>query len=177
MGRGLEGGVIPGLMVALSEVPELDPVGLAVYVPGGGWSSPGEPLGSLAVGYGRFPSDEGGPDRPGVRVSGGTMLLERVHVSLADSATRDRIERWDRLRDFVCAEAGQRVLYRGVSERLGSVEASFLLLDHRGPVTTWVRLPALAEIDPHDDTRLPDGSRLVDALALAAVCRAVGGAS
>ena len=34
-------------------------------------------------------------------------------------------------------------------------------------------VPALADIDPHDDTRLPDGSRLVDALALAIVAREV----
>lgn len=37
--------------------------------------------------------------------------------------------------------------------------------------------PALAGLDPNDDTRLPDGSRLVDALALAAVARHIlGGA-
>ena len=34
-------------------------------------------------------------------------------------------------------------------------------------------VPALADLDPNDDTRLPDGSRLVDALALAAVARQV----
>lgn len=40
-----------------------------------------------------------------------------------------------------------------------------------------VLVPALADLDPTDDTRLPDGSRLVDALALAAVARHVlGGA-
>ena len=33
----------------------------------------------------------------------------------------------------------------------------------------WVLVPALAHLDPTDDTRLPDGSRLVDALALKAV--------
>jgi hypothetical protein len=32
-----------------------------------------------------------------------------------------------------------------------------------------LHVPALAHIDPHDDTRLPDGSRRVDALALLAV--------
>jgi len=36
-----------------------------------------------------------------------------------------------------------------------------------------VEVPALADLDPSDDTRLPDGSRLVDALALAAVYREV----
>lgn len=34
-------------------------------------------------------------------------------------------------------------------------------------------IPALAGIDPNDATRLPDGSRLVDALALAIVARTV----
>lgn len=36
-------------------------------------------------------------------------------------------------------------------------------------------VPALAALDPNDDTRLPDGSRLVDALALALVARHVLG--
>lgn len=35
--------------------------------------------------------------------------------------------------------------------------------------------PALAALDPHDDTRLPDGSSRVDALALLAVAREVLG--
>lgn len=34
-------------------------------------------------------------------------------------------------------------------------------------------VPTLRTLDPHDDTRLPDGSRLVEALALAAVWREV----
>lgn len=34
-------------------------------------------------------------------------------------------------------------------------------------------VPATADLDPHDDTRLTDGSRRVDALALAAAWRAV----
>ncbi|MCA9566943.1 MAG: hypothetical protein KC656_03835 [Myxococcales bacterium] len=34
-------------------------------------------------------------------------------------------------------------------------------------------VPATADLDPHDETRLPDGSRRVDALAMAAVWRAV----
>ena len=36
-----------------------------------------------------------------------------------------------------------------------------------------VSVPALGALDPGDDARLPDGSRLVDALALAAVWREV----
>lgn len=36
-------------------------------------------------------------------------------------------------------------------------------------------LPSLATLDPDDDTRLPDGSRLVDALSLALVARHVLG--
>ena len=35
-------------------------------------------------------------------------------------------------------------------------------------------VPALADLDPNDDTRLPDGSRRVDALALRAVAMEVG---
>ena len=42
----------------------------------------------------------------------------------------------------------------------------------------WARkhegnVPALRELDPYDDTRLPDGSRLVDARALLVVARGV----
>jgi len=36
-----------------------------------------------------------------------------------------------------------------------------------------VHVPSLAVLNPNDDTRLPDGGRLVDALALAAVWREV----
>lgn len=39
----------------------------------------------------------------------------------------------------------------------------------------WGRWPALATLDPHDDTRLPDGSRRVDAMALLLVAREVLG--
>lgn len=50
---------------------------------------------------------------------------------------------------------------------------------HRGvPRSWWFIDPygrSLAGLDPDDDTRLPDGSRLVDALALAAVARHVLG--
>ena len=38
-----------------------------------------------------------------------------------------------------------------------------------------IHVPALADLDPHDDTRLPDGSSRVDALALLAVAREVLG--
>jgi len=42
--------------------------------------------------------------------------------------------------------------------------------DHRrGPVGRMDWAPLVAHLDPSDDTRLPDGSRLVDALALKAV--------
>jgi hypothetical protein len=42
------------------------------------------------------------------------------------------------------------------------------------PNRGWYRaVPALADLDPASDERLPDGSRLVDALALAVVARAV----
>ena len=40
---------------------------------------------------------------------------------------------------------------------------------------SWGRFDALANVNPNDPTLLPDGSRLVDALALAAVARQVLG--
>lgn len=41
--------------------------------------------------------------------------------------------------------------------------------DWHTPFTVDLIVPALADLDPDDPTLLPDGSRLVDALALAAV--------
>lgn len=45
-----------------------------------------------------------------------------------------------------------------------------------GPHGTWCRfVPSLAHLDPNDPRLLPDGSRLVDALALGLVARHVAG--
>ena len=41
------------------------------------------------------------------------------------------------------------------------------------PDEPWLTVPALATLDPNDNTRLPDGSRRVDALALLHVARTV----
>ena len=68
-------------------------------------------------------------------------------------------------------EAGDQEMAFGVQASLDD------LLDSVGPddwsddplVTGLVVVPALAHLDPTDDTRLPDGSRRVDALALKAV--------
>lgn len=57
--------------------------------------------------------------------------------------------------------------------RIGRTSASFGALPvpyKHGEYFDGV-VPALAALDPNDDARLPDGSRLVDALALAAVWR------
>ena len=45
--------------------------------------------------------------------------------------------------------------------------------DRRGMGSLWSCVPALADLDPTDDTRLPDGSRRVDAQALGLVWEAV----
>lgn len=58
-------------------------------------------------------------------------------------------------------------------------QAQMYVWDRQGRPAGAARLhvPALADLDPDDDTRLPDGSRLVDALALALVAKHTVGAS
>jgi hypothetical protein len=77
-----------------------------------------------------------------------------VHLDLSRAEVRDRVAR------VVGPGVGAMVLATGM-----------LSGAHRHRVIAS-RAPHL---DPTDDTRLPDGSRLVDALALAAVAREVTG--
>lgn len=120
---------------------------------------------------------------------------EEPHVSAADAATRDPLARW-------CAgRLGKSVgssgpcwgpvanSYEGggwgLLPRLGHGMCIFMRPDWLplaalpplvpGGESVWVGVPALADIDPADPRLLPDGSRLVDALALVAVARHLGG--
>lgn len=190
MGRGLEGGVIPGLMVALSEVPGLDPVGLRV--------TRDRPMFGTVLGVDADGTvwcstwSEGGRFGAEGRIFAFSPGTARVY--LADSATRDRAARWlaGILRPDVdggfpaCVIPGRSSF--GANSRTptwglavsslqdGPLWRSF---DDQ-PLPNGKRLSQdalFAGLDLLDDTRLPDGSRLVDALALAAVCRAVGDAS
>ena len=168
----------PRLLIRLSELPGLDPVGLWVY------NRAGAPQGLCADAYG-----------PTVVADGRCSILPGrgvEHLSLADAATRDRCLRWLAGRvelDVGCGApswAAAWVPSPPWKHRLPPHRHWVLTMYARGnglagpsltfgPGTTGV--PALADLDPTDDTRLPDGSRLVDALALAAVLRQVGGAT
>ena len=122
------------------------------------------------------------------------VMRERVSLSLAVAATRDRLARYVAARvglevrstaptweyvDFNDAWhlGGSRVLFRvsrwaevrdQLGDNLGSLPA--------GLAKRCREVPTLAALDPADDTRLPDGSRRVDALALGIVAVHVGGA-
>ncbi len=105
--------------------------------------------------------------------------LPELFLDFADAATRDRIERWGRLRTYLGGTSEQRVMYLGVREGIGYPGAFFDLIDSRGSVSVvgvlTGHIPALGDLDPGNDSRLPDGSRLVDALGLAIVCRHLAG--
>ncbi len=163
------------LLIPLAELPGLDPVGLVVHS-----RSYGE-LMCLGWCY-------DAPDRNirVVRNAGpwprGWGLVSAWHgeyaLDLSDAATRDRCLRW---------LAGRVELPKGCGAptwKWHSALRCWLLSDGDGHCHTFARdwlyvehhVPTLADLDPTDDTRLSDGSRLVDALALAAVLRHVGGA-
>ena len=93
-------------------------------------------------------------------------------IDLSDAATRDRCLRW--LAGRVVLEVGC-----GAPGWVDSFGGWWVLFIHDDDlyVISGDNYPAIADLDPTDDTRLPDGSRLVDALALAAVLRHVGGAT
>ena len=159
------------LRVALSDLPGFDPVGLRVLDPNG-------ELGSYVATY----ADEVHVMLDGrANATGGLVLDEDVDLDLSDAATRDRLARW--LAARVGLEVGCTaprwfwhvamrcwVLGHGRLESSRSFSFDGRVTDHE--------VPPLSDLDgADDDTRLPDGSRLVDAVALARVAVHVGGAS
>lgn len=178
-------------LLPLSAAPGLDPVGLFVHAEDAdgdphpaGYHVGRKPFARRLSSFGdlsAFDWADAVIDEHGGLVRVG--WLQEPSVSLADAATRDRLERWEPLRTFLHALPEQRVVFlhfrRSAIDRYASA-AVFRCLDFlaAGYVDRWVRpdaVPALDALDPSDDARLPDGSRLVDALALAAVARHVGG--
>lgn len=99
--------------------------------------------------------------------------LAHVRLDLSRAEVRDRVAR------VIIRQSGPRLASQGGSNVLfcpnrPSSVRGFTSVPHPDGSGPGV-IPALAALDPHDDTRLPDGSRRVDALALAAVWRAVAG--
>lgn len=118
-------------------------------------------------------------------------VLDRVMLDLSRAECRDRIIRaliamlWpgDRL-DRVALDGGPWASDRFDGWTLGTWNRNWSAhfragpparetADEHSPYTWLIRLPGLAGIDCLDDTRSPDGSRLADNLALAAVAREV----
>lgn len=163
------------LRVPLSDLPGLPCRGLLLY-PMEGSVHDGPLLAETDI----RPDDMG---RPVVRVCGGMRLTEFWAVDLSDGATRDRCARWLAGRvglgvgstaprwEPVWTPATDRAWYLG--GRGGTIDwfaGPSYPLTHttsRAPVP----VSALDDLDPSDDRRIPDGSRWVDAAALAAVLR------
>lgn len=165
----------PYLLVPLSDMPGLSPVGLNVYLTG---------INSCCGIFIDF-RDSGECGIVECADDGvGVFPLADVRLDLSDATTRDRCLRW--LAGRVGLEvagrcpwwfalqpvtsSSSRALHHGwgLAYSAGSQYWSFGV----GRIT---ECPALSSLDSRDDTRLPDGSRLVDALALAVVVHHVGG--
>lgn len=156
------------LRVRLADLPGFDPEGLRVEY---------ESERILCVGLfdGAVLLDDEGPD--GERLA---ALPEQCEVSTADARTRDALARW--LAERVHTVQGQPF-------RVGSTAPAWAPVTAVGGFTVsdgWSLIAASTayfdrgvyapDLDSGDDRLLPDGSRWVDAAALAAVARHVGGA-
>lgn len=174
----------PRLLVPLAKLPGLDPVGLPVR--GRGMDSTTDPLG-WAVGPTLTQTQTGRNGRLVARPSaesdgiafGNWEWDDTLYLDLSDAATRDRCLRW--LAGRVGLEVGCGApRWAPWPDQMASWELdSTITWDPMAPVEgregkAFRGCPALVDLDPTDDTRLPDGSRLVDALALAAVLRQGG---
>ena len=99
----------------------------------------------------------------------GAAADPHICLDLSRAECRDRVARW------LAPDAGAPpgwTLYNGVGGTWFGGWAS------PADAGAWAKrvpiVPALARLDPNDDTRLPDGSRRVDALALRAVAVEAG---
>ena len=106
-------------------------------------------------------------------------LARDLHLDLTHRPTR--LEVMARLGARAGADVGEGVLWFRMFAR-----RTWMIDGVAGVSATWScdddgaasLLPALADLDPTDDTRLPDGARVVDVRALAIVCQHVfGGAA
>lgn len=169
------------LLLRLDRVRGLDPVGLAITADEARYSGVcvrvfGTPANDPRVSSTRSSCTMSVYPRGGGHCA--ALPPSEVSVSLADSAARDRVARWVAERVGMPCDpvAGFWRFVLGAWRLTGSDGAiEFGAADPEAEGRFVVH--ALSALDPHDDTRLPDGSRLVDALALAAVARHVGSGS
>jgi len=109
----------------------------------------------------------------------GCVPIALISLDASHAEVRDRVCRvlaatlyTDGPHSSACVVPGRR----GLGGAPGLLFGLLTVTPEDGDRWRWFdddRAPALAALDPNDDTRLPDGSRLVDALALAAVAREV----
>lgn len=159
------------LRVPLPSLPGLDPVGLVV------WHAVDQTFESGLC----FENESRTAGRwlaLNIRVRGGKgtsyFRAENGIVDLADAATRDRVARW--VADRVEFEVGSTAPGWGFVDTDWGFDMRGWLMGWRrqGEPVWWPADGFLAGADPNDDRLLPDGSKFVDALALARVAVHVG---
>lgn len=176
----------PDVLVSLTALPGFDPVGLRVLV-----QTPDDDRWHVGM---RFdPTDFGRRPIPvwvvliaafeGVEPSrfimGQASVLD-VRLDLADSATRDRAIRWLAAKaDGIYVGSGPPMWRPSGKVRQWRGERMLQSWAVYGSTRGECRfsgneIPALTDLDRADDTRLPDGSRRVDAHALALVAVHLG---
>lgn len=169
----------PRLLIPLSALPGLDPVGLRDEDGRLILSGVGDAAGQV-------------PTLISVAEHHGSVLWRRVSIGLGDPATRDRVLRWLAARVGLPVGCGAPAWWRWTPDGGGwaladgtpfGVDRAVVYPWRADAIAVtdvgeqrWVTGTGVSNLDPTDDTRLTDGSRLVDALALAAVLRQVGGA-
>jgi hypothetical protein len=165
------------LRVPLAALPGLDPVGLDLVALGQGeWAvhvldADGPwPQHDLLVYDGRWRTTESW------WLHGDGPELTTWAVDLADAATRDRVAR--QLAGRVGLEVGCTAPSfdrTPVGWALVGPHDCIIYAEPDADLDEFVEVPALADLDPADDRRLPDGSIYRDALAQAIVAVHVGG--
>lgn len=102
-----------------------------------------------------------------------TLPARCLRLDLWDDVSRLRVLQWLVDRDGFRRERGVRFrLWRGSRGTVLKIESDDCasLFTNWPDAMSWL-VVGLGEIDPNDNTRLPDGSRRADAMALAAVVR------
>lgn len=169
----------PRLLVKLSELPGIDPAGLigrrfGPYLTTGQF----EEVVYVVRWSGLGASDECDVVRMGALY----RCVSGLSIDLSDAATRDRCLRWLAGRMGLAVGCGAPMWEAHVDHGWGPKSTdgwhlSTSMWEDGAEYDAPAWLASALGIDPRDDTRLPDGSRIVDALALAAVLRHVGGAA
>lgn len=164
------------LLVPCALLPNISAVGLKVWVES---TRPDPSTRGLRV-------DDGvaffGPMGP-IHLGNGLPRTGRVFLRLDDSSTRDRILRWMAAEVGFVAVPTQSVGAPGWNRQQGGWVLTYFKGPRRGaagiffaswasnsrPLDHWTIVPRLEGLDAEDDSRLPDESCRVDAVALGRV--------